>query len=165
MNDREIMENFINFIRTAIAIAQLSDGNHFEVTFTGSNDKKQVIKVDVLSEDGTTEVEDKHHNESMQIALYSDELNEAREIIMDMSELINDVAYSEDPYPDSDTQEKISGVVARAKDFISKTENYPAINCDYYSPSDRKCTYGDGDDYCTEGPCEVWEQQREDRHD
>lgn len=36
------------------------------------------------------------------------------------------------------------------------TENSPVIDCDYYSPGDRKCTYGDEEDWCVEGPCERW---------
>lgn len=40
------------------------------------------------------------------------------------------------------------------QEMLKGAKNPPAIDCDYYRPSDRKCTYGDEEDWCVEGPCE-----------
>lgn len=139
MNDRELIENFI---KTARAIAQISDDSHFEIEFTDSNDKKQVIKVDVLNEDGTTEVEDKHHNECMQLARYSDENRKLKELLRRVIKLYRNKS--------SEPMIYLSGIVIDAEELVEET--FPAIDCDYYSPSDRKCTYGEEEDWCAEGP-------------
>lgn len=68
----------MNFITAAKAIAELSDDSHFELTFSTDKCGEQVIKVDVLSADDTTELEDRHWNECRQIAHYDDELRQAK---------------------------------------------------------------------------------------
>ena len=68
----------MNFITAARAIAEFSDDSHFELTLTTPKGGEQVIKVDVLSADDTTELEDKHWNECRQIAHYDDELRQAK---------------------------------------------------------------------------------------
>ncbi len=68
----------MNFITAARVIAEFSDDSHFELTFTTSKGEEQVIKVDVLSADDTTELEDKHWNECRQIAHYDNELRQAK---------------------------------------------------------------------------------------
>ena len=68
----------MDFIKTARAIAEFPDDSHFELTFTTPKSGEQVIKVDVLSADDTTELEDRHWNECRQIAHYDDELRQAK---------------------------------------------------------------------------------------
>lgn len=68
----------MNFIAAARAMAKLSDDSHFELTFTTPKGGEQVIRVDILSVDDTTELEEKHWDECRQIARYEDELRQAK---------------------------------------------------------------------------------------
>lgn len=79
----------MNFITTARAMAKLSDDSHFELTFFTDKCGEQVIRVDILSVDDTTELEDRHWNECRQIAHYEDELRQAKAEVEKLKHALN----------------------------------------------------------------------------